>query len=99
MGKVYSLKCPKCGFKAELLEGVGKYSSSPSKNFFCENCNKISHNSNCKYCGKKLTKQIMIPKIKSNINTQELFNLEREDFSCPKCNYSKVKFSFSGEWD
>ena len=52
MGKQYSFECTNCNLKSHLLEGVGKYSPAPSRNFYCSECEKISHTDSCDFCKK-----------------------------------------------
>ncbi|MHA1397305.1 MAG: hypothetical protein ACTSSG_13965 [Candidatus Heimdallarchaeaceae archaeon] len=77
MGRQYNFECRDCKLKLTLLDGVGKFSSSPSLNFFCPEYEKISRNRACDICQNELTIEIQIPKMEVapiNKNDRKIFN-------------------------
>ncbi|MHA1221782.1 MAG: hypothetical protein ACTSSG_14365 [Candidatus Heimdallarchaeaceae archaeon] len=100
MGRQYSFECKECNLRLSLLEGVGKFSPSPSVNFYCPNCEKVSHTEICNFCKNVLEAEIKIERGGFVKYTQQEKNkIKLQKITCPRCGSFQTLLSFRSEWD
>ena len=95
MGKVYLIKCQKCDLEFKLGSGVGGSTLFPKTRFFCEDCEKISLQPQCDYCGKYL-KRIIFPLEGNLMKIQE--SGDNISVKCPHCGSSQTIVKLLDEW-
>ncbi len=83
MGYLVEYKCPKCNFKRELHEGIGR--ASFAKNYICKDCWDLTS---------MLIEQDDKNVIKKGINRQSRFTLiddNPKQFHCEHCNSNNLE--------
>lgn len=98
MGKSFQYYCMECELNMILYEGVKKSPSVYCVNFFCFNCNKISHHDQCTICNDKLHYTIKIPQEREQRGTEEEDQLALK-LKCPKCTSQDTVLTLLGEWE
>ena len=98
MGRSFQFYCMVCDLNLILYHGIRKSSKINSVNFFCFDCNKVSHHDQCIICGEKLYYTIKIPEELAIISTEEDIPLEIK-IVCPRCDSLNTVLTLVGEWD
>ncbi|NPD89698.1 MAG: hypothetical protein HGN29_13385 [Asgard group archaeon] len=98
MGKSFQFYCMECEINLILYEGIKKSPSIACVNFFCFNCNKISHHNQCIECGDILLYTIKIPQEQKQKRTEEENHLAIK-LRCPKCESNNTLLTLLGEWE
>ena len=76
------------------------FSPSPSLNFYCPNCEKISNSKQCEFCANELKVKIIIPKVQVLLfDRKNKEKPKQKNIVCPRCQSSQTRLTFSAEWD
>ena len=98
MGRSFQFYCMECEINMILYEGIKRSPSLNCVNFFCFNCNKISHHDQCTDCGDKLLYTIKIPQEQMQKKIDEENQLAIK-LRCPKCSSNDTVLTLLGEWE
>ena len=99
MGRSFQFYCMECEINMILYEGIKKSPDIDCVNYFCFNCNKISHHDQCIDCGERLAYTIKIPQEVKNkkLEEEEENNLALK-LHCPRCGSQDTILTLLGEW-
>ena len=95
MVEVYLFKCLECDLEFKVGCGVGGSPTSLKACFFCEDCNKVSIQAKCEYCGKQL-KRIIFPIKGRNVQIEERDN--ELTLKCPQCSSDHTILTLLDKW-
>ncbi len=99
MGRSFQFYCMECEINMILYEGIKKSPNVDCINYFCFNCNKISHHDQCVDCGDRLLYTIKIPQEIRHKKTDEEENNLALNLRCPRCGSQDTILTLLGEWE